>query len=212
MSANSPPPSVNPSPVPDAIDPIRLEKIALRKRLLPLRQAALTSDPATEHAIAAGVRAWLDAGGFRCVGFYWPLAGEPDLRATLSHWLADDPTRRAALPTEVQLASPLRFAGWRPDTPMRIGRYGIGIPENDADAPAVDITPDALLIPCVGFDARGFRLGYGGGFYDRTLADAAQRPATLGIALEATRIAALPTDTFDIPLDAIQTEQQRYRR
>ncbi len=236
--------ALRPDAAPQTILP---EKQALRTRLLPLRRAALDSGPAVTAAIATGVRAWLDAQDCRCVAFYWPLAGEPDLRATIIAWLAQDGRRRAALPLVVRAATPLRFVSWDADTPMRVGKYGIAVPDH-ADLSAThpdlpdlalstrsgDVIPDALLIPCVGFDTRGYRLGYGGGFYDRTLAalhgtadladldaqgavaapnagsHSARRPATLGIALDCTLVPALPTDVFDLPLDAIQTESRLY--
>ena len=213
---------------------IRAAKQALRTRLLPLRSAALERGPDVNAAIAKGVRAWLDTQNCRCVAFYWPLTGEPDLRATIIAWLARDSRRRAALPLVVRAAAPLRFVAWDADTPMRIGQYGIAVPDVTLAPLGEEIIPDALLIPCVGFDARGYRLGYGGGFYDRTLARLrettapphfgvhgagnalnagsvlAQRPATLGIALNDTGVAALPIDAFDLPLDGIQTESRLY--
>ncbi|MGF7189330.1 5,10-methenyltetrahydrofolate synthetase [Robbsia andropogonis] len=213
MTADTPSPTARGSAGPTRAETIHLEKQALRARLLPLRQQALSSNPETARAITAGVRAWLDEQRVHCVGFYWPLAGEPDVRAAVTDWLAADTDRRAALPEVVHAATALRYVAWTPETAMRKGRYGIAVPESGTeDASTNNMTPDALLIPCVGFDGRGFRLGYGGGYYDRTLASAACRPATLGVALDATRVVTLPTDAFDIPLDAIQTERQRYYR
>jgi 5-formyltetrahydrofolate cyclo-ligase len=100
----------------------------------------------------------------------------------------------------VQPGAPLDFHLWTPDTVMTKGRYGIPVPDN---APAA--RPDALLIPCVGFSPEKFRLGYGGGFYDRTLAARPDRPVAIGIGFEACRIA-LDAQAHDLPMDWIVTE------
>ena len=79
-------------------------------------------------------------------------------------------------------------------------------------APAADhpVQTDLLLVPCVGFDAARLRLGYGGGYYDRTLASLQPRPYTVGLAFECARVAALPREPHDVPLDLILTETGRY--
>jgi len=103
--------------------------------------------------------------------------------------------------------SPLAFHAWTPDTAMKTGHHRI--PEPDSGR---DVIPDLLLIPCVGFDEDAFRLGYGGGYYDRTLTTwpSAIKPVTVGIAYEACRMDALPREAHDIPLDAIVTELACY--
>ncbi|MCY0386941.1 5-formyltetrahydrofolate cyclo-ligase [Robbsia sp. Bb-Pol-6] len=144
---------------------------------------------------------WLEEQDAHSLAFYWPTHGEPDLRETIVAWLARDTRRRAALPVIESARAPLVFRGWTPDAPMRPGRYGIPVPAaGEIGMPAL------LLIPCVGFDARGYRLGYGGGFYDRTLAAATPRPRTLGVALDGCRVAALPNEAHDLPLDHVLTE------
>lgn len=87
---------------------------------------------------------------------------------------------------------------------MREGRYGIPVPDGTAA-----VTPDALLIPCVGFSAEKFRLGYGGGFYDRTLAALPGKPVAIGIGYEGCRIVLEPA-AHDIPMDWIVTENGRF--
>jgi 5,10-methenyltetrahydrofolate synthetase len=69
------------------------------------------------------------------------------------------------------------------------------------------VVPQALLIPPVGFDARGFRLGYGGGFYDRTLASLAPRPLAIGVAFELSRVDSIRPQPFDLPMDYVVTER-----
>ncbi|WP_250452780.1 5-formyltetrahydrofolate cyclo-ligase [Caballeronia sp. ATUFL_M2_KS44] len=163
-----------------------------------------------DAALGERLRAVLEERAVRCIGFYWPVAGEFDARAVLTEWLAsNDATdaREAALPVVVQPHAPMVFHAWRADSPMRSGRYRIPVPEEERV-----VVPDLLLVPCVGFDADRFRLGYGGGYFDRTLAawPAALKPATIGIAYEAGKLGALPRESHDMPLDAIVTEAALY--
>ncbi|CAN7531857.1 5-formyltetrahydrofolate cyclo-ligase [Trinickia sp. LjRoot230] len=178
-------------------------KGALRKALREARLAAAQANGAHE-AIAAGVLELLARATPRAVGFYWPLPGEFDARATLAEWLSHDAKRQAALPVIAVKGHALVFHGWSPDTPMRIGHHRIAEPQGTAV-----LLPDMLLVPCVGFDDDGYRLGYGGGYYDRTLAGwpGTTRPLTVGVAYEACRLAALPREQHDLPLDAIVTEK-----
>lgn len=143
----------------------------------------------------------------RCIGFYWPLSGEFDAREVIGKWLAENPSRSAALPVVTAPRSPLVFHAWHQDAAVKKGRYGIPVPEEERIAIA-----DVLLIPCVGFDTARYRLGYGGGYYDRTLAawPTENPPVTLGVAYELGKCEALPRETHDIPLDAIVTEARIY--
>jgi 5,10-methenyltetrahydrofolate synthetase len=141
------------------------------------------------------------------VGFYWPLKGEFDACGAIALWLAQDARREAGLPVILRAGEPLAFHAWSPDTPMKAGRHRIPEP-----ASRRVVIPDLLFAPCVGFDSDGYRLGYGGGYYDRTLAQwlGAVRPVTVGVAWEACRTGALPREPHDIPLDAIVTEAGFY--
>lgn len=176
-------------------------KRAWRATLLAARAEIALRDPDAAARLNRRLAGWLEAQDARCLAFYWPMRDEPDLRGTVGAWLARDTRRRAALPVIDDPRGPLRFHRWTPDAPMQAGRYGIPVP-----ADGERVAPALLLIPCVGFDARGLRLGYGGGFYDRTLAAAAPRPRTLGIAFAACRVAALPGEAHDLPLDHILTD------
>ncbi|NSX05394.1 5-formyltetrahydrofolate cyclo-ligase [Cupriavidus gilardii] len=179
------------------------ERRALRAALLE-RRASLAQRAQLDARIEAELAALLDWLPVHCLGFYWPIQQEFDARGLVARWLAAAPGRDAALPAVSRPGVPLDFHRWTPDTPMREGRYGIPVPDG---TPAV--TPDALLIPCVGFSARKFRLGYGGGFYDRTLAALPGKPVAIGIGYESCRIDLAP-GAHDIPMDWIVTESGRF--
>lgn len=132
------------------------------------------------------------------MGVYWPIRGEPDLRDAYAALSAQGIA--LALPVTVEKNAPLRFAAWKPGDVTARDAMGIAIPE--AAAPFVE--PDVLLIPCVGFNSTRVRLGYGGGFYDRTLAKV-PRPRTVGVAY-ALGLAQFEAEPHDIALDAILTE------
>jgi 5-formyltetrahydrofolate cyclo-ligase len=184
-------------------------KRALRATLLASREAHRESPARTalDDALAARLIETLARQDVSCVGFYWPVAGEFDARAALAQWLAADASRTAALPVVVQPHAPMVFHAWHAQSSMKTGRYRIPVPEDETV-----VVPDLLLIPCVGFDDARFRLGYGGGYYDRTLAawPAAKKPVTIGIAFEAGKCDALPREAHDMPLDAIVTERAVY--
>ncbi|MEX5745854.1 5-formyltetrahydrofolate cyclo-ligase [Massilia sp. X63] len=176
-----------------------LDKPQLRRTLKERRRAI---DHATRRAwddrIGARVLAWWQANPDATLGVYWPLAGEPDLRPAYAE-LAEAGVR-LALPVVLARDTALGFAAWVPGEATVADSLGVAIP---AELRMVE-RPDALLVPCLGFDARGYRLGYGGGFYDRTLA-APPRPRTLGIAY-ACQQAEFEIGEYDIPLDEIVTE------
>ncbi len=184
-----------------ARNPSEESKAELRKRLLRVRGETAAAGRA-DDLVAARVREALAHYRPHAVGFYWPLAGEFDARAIIGEWLAQDVRRQAALPVVAMKGCALQFHAWAPDAPMRIGHHRIPEP-----ADARPLLPDLLLIPCVGFDDEGYRLGYGGGYYDRTLAawEGTSKPVTIGIGYEACR-ATLPRELHDVPLDAIVSD------
>jgi len=138
------------------------------------------------------------------VGFYWPFKGEFDPR-NLARALAGTGTTMA-LPTVVQPKSPLEFRRWTPGIEMEIGVYNIPFPKQR------DIVePELLLIPLVGFDGEGYRLGYGGGYYDRTIAAFVRRPFALGIGFELSRLPTIYPQPHDLAMDAIITEAGVWR-
>jgi 5,10-methenyltetrahydrofolate synthetase len=105
------------------------------------------------------------------------------------------------LPVVVAKARPLEFREWCPAAVTSRGAFGLPVP---VGTPA--LAPEAVLVPPVGFDARGYRLGYGGGFFDRTLAAAPTRPLAIGLAREASRMETIRPQAHDIPMDFIVTE------
>lgn len=137
----------------------------------------------------------------RTVSGYWPCKGEPDLRP----WLTSLRTRfgRAALPVIAQKNAPLRFRLWRSEDPMERGIWNIPHPKDGAE-----VTPDVVIVPLVGFDGAGYRLGYGGGYFDRTLAAAPNRPRVIGVGYGQSRLKTIYPQPHDIPMDAIITESE----
>lgn len=134
-----------------------------------------------------------------CICFYWPFKAEIDLRHLVRDFLALG--AEAALPVVVEKRQPLEFWAWRPRMKLARGIWNIPVP---AEPNAV--RPAALLVPLLGFDAAGYRLGYGGGYYDRTLATMNPRPLTIGVGYEFGRLKTIYPQSHDIPLDAIVTE------
>lgn len=172
------------------------------------RRAALRRREAVHHALGSGAPAAVAAGVVAClagrppgvVAGYWPIGSELDVRPVLTALI--DQGWSCVLPAIVGADRPLVFRSWAPGNHLMPGPLAIhepppGVPERD---------PDVILVPLVGFDAGGWRLGYGGGFYDRTLAGLGPVPAW-GIAYRAQGFARLPRDPYDQPLDGIITEQ-----
>src|SRR5262245_39582710 len=111
------------------------------------------------------------------IGFCWPYRGEFDARFAVRSWRNQGAT--AALPEVVEKARPLQFRKWWPGAPMRLGVYDIPVPSGTEV-----LQPDAALVPMNGFDKHGYRLGYGGGYFDRTLAALERRVLSIGVTFE----------------------------
>lgn len=175
-----------------------MQRTSLREQLLAER-AALNDRAVREHGLRQHVAEWLNRADVRALAFYFPIRGEPDLREVVASWLDGDRHRVAALP--VIDGDVLAFRAWSRDAPMRAAEFGVPVP-----AQGRPVQPDALLIPCVGFDTQRYRLGYGGGYYDRTLAQTVPWPLTVGIAFESARVASIDPQPHDMRLDAVITE------
>ena len=133
------------------------------------------------------------------VGFCWPYKGEVDPRPLIHQLRAKG--ARVVLPTVVAKQQPLEFREWWPGAPMKAGALGIPMPEG---TPV--LAPDAVLVPPVGFSEQGWRLGYGGGYFDRTLAAMAPQPLKICVAHEVSRIPTIHPQPHDIPMDFVVTE------
>lgn len=151
------------------------------------------------EAIAHHLEAGFDLLGRLAIGFYWPHQGEFDARFPVRRWR--ERGALAALPVVVRFGAPLEFRAWWPGAPMRRGVYDIPFP----DATPL-VHPQAVLMPPVGFDARGFRMGYGAGFFDRTLAALDPHPLKIGVAFELARMPTIHPQAHDVPMDFVVTE------
>jgi 5,10-methenyltetrahydrofolate synthetase len=136
----------------------------------------------------------------RLVSLYWPFRGEPDLRGWMTSIIARGGT--VALPLVVEKGHPLVFRAYKPGDKLEKGVWNIPIPAEGAS-----VIPDVVISPIVGFDAQNYRLGYGGGFFDRTLAAMPTKALVIGIGYETGRIPTIHPQAHDIPMDRIVTEQ-----
>jgi 5,10-methenyltetrahydrofolate synthetase len=180
---------------------IKAWKASLRKELLVKRVAVSDDDrKAWNAAITHNLIEGFPHLAGLCIGIYWPYQGECDPRHAAHHFCELGAT--LALPEVVQKGEPLRFRAWWPGVAMGKGVYDIPVPEG-TDA----VVPQALIMPPVGFDAAGYRLGYGGGFYDRTLTSMSPRPLTIGVAFELSRLSTIHPQSFDLAMDYVVTER-----
>lgn len=172
-----------------------------RERLIAMRLAC----PADQRA-AAGERIARrlddELGNIRgrSIGIYWPFRGEPDLRG----WAARTIRRGGhfALPVVVAKGQPLIFRAWAPGDRLEKGVWNIPIP-----AEGKETQPDIVVSPLVGFDGGMYRLGYGGGFYDRTLASMPRKPLTIGVGYGFARLATIFPQWHDVPMDRLVVEE-----
>jgi 5-formyltetrahydrofolate cyclo-ligase len=187
---------------PSGNGPVELADLAqrpnARERLLDLR-ANMQDRAQRETVLVNRVARWLKTMPVSRLAFYSPIRGEPDIRSVVTAWLAQAPGRTLALP--VVNGQLLEFRAWAPGTPLVPAAYGIPVPQG---TPLVQ--PQVLLIPCLGVDMQRYRLGYGGGFYDRTLAAFKVRPVAVGIAFDCGRLRSIGPQAHDIRLDLVITE------
>lgn len=177
------------------------EKKRLRSEMMARRAAAFAAAP------QAGARlfphlATIGLPRHEIVAAYWPLRDELDPRPAML--ALGGLGHRLCLPVVVGPAQPLAFRAWTPGAPLQAAGFGTQVPTVEAEA----LTPSVLLVPLVAFDEEGYRLGYGGGFYDRTLARlrAAGPVLAIGVGYDAQRAGRLPREATDEPLDWIVTE------
>jgi 5-formyltetrahydrofolate cyclo-ligase len=185
-------------------------RTALRERLLAARRP-LSEPPrrAANDALLERLDAAVGDVAGLAIAIYWPIRGEPSLGTLPQRWAARG--ARTALPVVDAPRTPLRFVAWRPGEPTVPGVWKIPRPAAD-----VALRPDVVVVPCVGFTADGHRLGYGGGFYDRSLAvldaDGAPAPRAIGVAWDEALLETFEPLPTDRPLDAVVTPSAAYRR
>lgn len=177
-----------------------------RKRLLAARTGTA---PALRRewggAITARLRELLAERPGITLGVYWPFQAEFDPRPLID-WLIGEGFS-AALPAVIDKKGPLEYRAWRPGEALVDGVWNIPIPEK-RDI----VVPQAVLAPLVGFDPECYRLGYGGGYFDRTLAALTPRPLAIGVGFALSRLATIHPQPHDIPMDLIVTEAGTQRR
>ncbi len=190
------------------MDPVELKRWrkAERERLIAARLAVpaamredwrLRMDRTLEHSFPGLARCRL--------AFCWPIKGEYDARH-LARTLRDRGSL-TALPVVVAPKTALVFREWHPGVKLVNGPLDIPYP---ADSP--EIVPDVVLLPMNGWDRMGYRLGYGAGFFDRTLAAAEKKPVVIGVTYELARLETIHPQSWDIPMDYVVTEAGLYRR
>lgn len=193
---------------PEGLDPwrktMREERFAQRKAM------SVTDLQEAGRNIASHLEALLrESGpwsGMKVLSGYWPIRGEPDLRPLLKKLHGEGVT--IVLPEVVIPHTPLVFRLWTPETRMKRGFWNIPVPPDDA--PQFD--PDVLIAPLVGWTSDGYRLGYGGGYFDRTqaaLIAAGRDPVAIGIGFAEARLDTIHAQPYDIPMRAIVTENGR---
>ncbi|MBT2322195.1 5-formyltetrahydrofolate cyclo-ligase [Variovorax paradoxus] len=178
-------------------------KQQLRKALIEQR-LAMPDRQARADLLQRVMRIWLVGRPDTVIGAYWPIKGEFDPLPALHRWkedgeLLDRPQRRRiGLPVMDRVHKTLTFHAWYPGCPMENDAFDIPKPK-DTEL----IVPTLLFVPCLGYSAGGYRLGYGGGFYDRTLAALEPRPFTVGLGFTNGYIEEYEPEAHDLPLDAI---------
>lgn len=186
-------------PFPLPLEPSRDKKL-LRKQLQAERQSLIDRHQRSVH-LQEVLRVWLVGRQEATIGAYWAIKGEFDALPALYRWSEGGQARKIGLPVMDRETRQLRFHVWYPGCPMEEDAYGIPKPKDTEQ-----FAPQLLLVPCVGFGPGGLRLGYGGGFYDRTLAVLAPRPVTVGVGYAHGFVPWLEAEAHDIPLDVVLTE------
>lgn len=179
---------------PDALRAtLRREKVAARQAMPAAAQRA--ANVAIQHHLTEFLLP-LKTG---TIAFCMPIRAEADCRPLVEHLLTLG--WQAAMPAVEVIDAPMAFRAWLPDAPMTTDPYGIPIPATDRQ-----LHPDVLLLPLVAFDAAGYRLGYGGGYFDRTLAAMKPRPLSIGVSFDLCAVKDIHPERHDVPLDLIVTE------
>jgi 5-formyltetrahydrofolate cyclo-ligase len=171
-----------------------------RQRLLALRTAIAPAERrGWGQQIEAKLQLLLQERPRILLGVYWPFQAEFDPRPLID-WLVAAGSA-VALPAVVDKKGPLEYRAWRPGERLVDGVWNIPTPEKREI-----VSPQAVLAPLVGFDRECYRLGYGGGYFDRTLAALSPRPLAIGVGFELSRLETIYPQDFDVPMNLIVTE------
>jgi 5-formyltetrahydrofolate cyclo-ligase len=173
---------------------LRIEAHKRRAQLHPSLRGDAARD-AISHFLEA-----VEVGEGEIVAAYWPIRDELDIKSLIGKLM--DAGQPVCLPVVLGDEQPLELRLWQEGAPLYEAGFGTLAPEDGA--PRVE--PDVILMPLLGFDRYGTRLGYGGGYYDRTLAHLQKRPRLIGFAFARQEIDRIPRQAHDVPLDAIVTE------
>ena len=206
-----------------------MDKLSTRNALI---QARLDMPDRLEKAdlLQRVMRIWLVGSPHEVIGAYWPIKGEFDPLPALYRWqedavlspefqenttlaqagraqlatesIASRSPRKIGLPVVDKLLKTLTFHAWYPGCPMEEDAYGIPKPKNTEL-----LVPTLLFVPCVGYGPGGYRLGYGGGFYDRTLALLEPRPVTVGLGYSHGWLPDLLPEPHDVALDVVLNDK-----
>ncbi len=179
------------------------DRDALRTKLIVAR-LAMTDRLERAVQLQNMLRVWLVGRRETTIGAYWPIKGEFDPLPALYRWAEGAPdgiVRRIGLPVANRETGQLRFHVWYPGCPMEHDAYDIPKPKDTEE-----FAPEVLIVPCLGFGPGGVRLGYGGGFFDRTLAALRPRPVTAGVSFTHGFLPLLRPGPLDVQLDAMLTE------
>ncbi|MEO6322122.1 MAG: 5-formyltetrahydrofolate cyclo-ligase [Polaromonas sp.] len=206
-----------------------MDKLSTRKALVQSR-LDMPDRLARADMLQRVMRIWLVGSPHEVIGAYWPIKGEFDPLPALYRWqedavlspefqentplaqegrtqlatesMASRSPRKIGLPVVNKLHKTLNFHAWYPGCPMEEDAYGIPKPK-DTEV----IVPTLLFVPCVGYGPGGYRLGYGGGFYDRTLATLSPRPITVGLGYSHGWLPDMEPEPHDIPLDVVLNDK-----
>ena len=185
---------------------VRVWRKAQRQRLLALRTGTAPGERRRwGQQIEEHLRALLQQRPEILLGVYWPFQAEFDPRPLIDWLIAAG--SQVALPVVVDKKGPLEYRAWRPGEKLVDGVWNIPVPETRQI-----VVPQAVLAPLVGFDRSCYRLGYGGGYFDRTLAALVPRPWAVGVGFELSQLETIYPQDFDIPMDLIVSEAGVRRR
>jgi len=176
-------------------------KATLRRDAAARRKQAHAAHPQAGLALMQHFKNSVEVPAGAAVSGFWPMGDEIDVKPLLAQLHASG--HPIGLPVVVKKGEPLIFRQWHPGVALVAGGFGTEVPP--------ELAPQVLIVPLLAFDAEGYRLGYGGGFYDRTLdklrTGSAADPLAVGVAFSAQHVLRVPRDDFDQPLDWIVTEK-----